>query len=132
MKYKCASHDKAYCPIEKIAFKYTYGVTDLNCTHVTIGDTLENYATYDKDWKKQMMTVNYSSYPSIEIVNNGNKFRKLYNFVSKTFNIYPGEDTDYRCGKIISGPCKGGIACESVDAKGSSPVSIWYKTQPNA
>jgi hypothetical protein len=105
----------------------TFDITNLNCTQQDCSASTYDYTIYGPDWKKHKMTVNYESYPSREIYNNGNKFRKFDNFVSKNFDIYPGEDTRYHCGDVISGPCKGAIVCETVHYPNPNPGACYMK-----
>jgi len=105
----------------------TIDINNLNCTQQDCVARTYDYIIYGPDWKKHKMTVNYETYPSREIYNNGNKFRKFDNFVSKNFDIYSGEDTLYHCGDVISGPCKGGIACETVHYPNPNPGACYKK-----
>ncbi len=107
--------------------KQNFDVTNLNCTQQSCYSACRYFIAYDQDWKKHNLTVCYENYPSRETYKNGNQFRKFYNFVSKIYNIYSGEISLYHCGDVISGPCKGAIACETVHSPNPNPKACLKK-----
>ncbi len=107
--------------------KQTFDITHLNCTQEVCVASQRDFIVYDQDWKKHKMIVNCQPYPNRAIYNNGDKFRKFYNFVSKIYNIYSGETTFYHCGHVISGPCEGAIACETIHSPNPNPGACLTK-----
>jgi hypothetical protein len=101
--------------------KETFDMNNLKCTQQSCTSVSKIFVAYGPDWKKHKMIINYESYPSREIYNNGNQFRKFYNFVSKIYNIYLGDITLYHCGNVMSGPCKGATACGIVHSPNPNP-----------
>jgi hypothetical protein len=101
-QYKCVSSNKNHCPIEKLVLKETFDMNNLKCTQQSCTSVSKIFVAYGPDWKKHKMIINYESYPSREIYNNG-------------------DITLYHCGNVMSGPCKGATACGIVHSTNPNP-----------
>ncbi len=82
-KYKCATVNGKYSPVKALAFKDSFPITNFNCNQVNHTGFNIDYVVYDKDWKKQTLSVNFadqSSYPTTFVYEKGYDSSKILEF----------------------------------------------------